>query len=266
MSAEEMTPVEIPTNLTDDLFQPLIQHNTSLTNLPQDTLRMITSNLDFDSFVKLSSTCRALNQYTNDPVVMRSVCGLSGSQSCTECENVIRKRKRDIKNEKERRAAEKLRRREIFQTEFFMCNRRCSSNVFFEFIALAFLFVAMVMGPLSLDRSISVPLSSVGWVLLFPALYYGFFPHFLWCWGCFTQTEKDMIDDNRDMKIYGGAYDYFNQLFLWSNQSGFRPLKWSVLIITYVLFMIWCYDIFDFGYVLLPVTLYCLLYPCIGTI
>ncbi|EDR29132.1 hypothetical protein EDI_126850 [Entamoeba dispar SAW760] len=259
--------VEIPLLVNSELFQPLIQQEGSITHLPYDTLRMIASNLDYDSFVNFTSTCKTLNSLEEDEVVVRSVCGVGDTNTSIEdCIKSVKNKKIAEKTERERLLQQKKERTEEFVFETKLCHRRCSSNILVEGIALAFIFISMIIGPLSADRSIDVSMKVVGWLMLVPTISYGILPHFLWCWGCMTEEKNDMVKENRDVKLYGGAYDYFNQLWLWSNKGGFRPAKFSIIIYSWVLFILWCYDIINFGYVLIPVTTYCLLYSCIGTI
>ena len=212
--------VEIPQIPSSDLFKPLIaeEHKTSLTTLPPDILRNIVMNLNYESFVQLSSTCKTMQQFENDEVVMRKICNIPNNYaSVNQCIETVKNRKQQQKIEDNRKKEFRQKKRVERFENIAYCNRRCSSNVGWEYISLAMIFIGTIVGSTSLDRTSSVPLVATAWILFIPMIYFGLLPYFLWCWGCLIRNDHDHIEKpNRDVKLYGGVFDYFNQLFLWS--------------------------------------------------
>ncbi|KAL7716258.1 F-box domain-containing protein [Entamoeba marina] len=259
--------IEVPAGLTNELFAPLLVPGKKITDLSTDSLRLICGNLDYDSFVKFTSTCHELNRMTEDVVVMRKVCGRENTNATIgQCIEQVRNTKREEKQEKERRRRERKHRLDKAKEESIFCCRRLHSNVLSEGIALVFLFVFLLLFPLQLDRFINIGKPILALILLPVALYYFVSPYILWFFGLFTFYSDGVEEGNRESKIYGGSWDYFNQLMLWSNQGGFRIVKFFLGFITYILFIFYCYDLMSFGYVLLPLLLYTGLYPCFGSI
>ena len=262
--------LEIPQTLDSDLFAPLVEeHRTlSITTLPNDMLETIASNLDFNSFMNFTSTCKTLHQLETNTMVMRKVCDVTDPNTSVErCVEIVKERKQREHRENQRKLQRKKEERIEKIQEFVLCGRRCSSNIFFETFSLFLIFVASIMGAQSLDRTNGIPLSVTSWVLLIPAVYYGVMPYVLFILGfCTRDGDLDLPDSNRDVKLYGGAYDYWNQMYMWSKRMGFRPLKYLFIIATYVLFVLWTLDKIEFGFVLIPATAYCMMYWCVFTI
>ena len=256
--------VEIPHFHDTDLFKPLITQNKqiSMTTLPSDVVKNIVMNLNYESFVNFTSTCKTFNQLEKDEVIVRKVCGINNNYtSISECIETVKNRKTQQKLDKERKK-ELLKKKRINKFEHFaFCNRRLCSNIVWEILSLILIFIASIVGPTSLDRTSSVPLSATAWILFIPMLYFGVMPYFLWCWGCVIRHDhENIVNPNRDVKVYGGIFDYFNQLFLWSKRMGFRPLKYSFIVATWILFYLWTVERIEFGYVLIPSTVYTFIY------
>ena len=256
--------LEIPHIPNEELFVPLVEeeHVLSFETLPTDILRNIAMNLNYESFVQLTSTCKKLQQLENDERVMRTVCNISDQNvSIEQCVETVKNRKRDERIEKKRKK-EMQREKKIEKFEnFALCNRRICSNVIFEHFSLGMLFVATLIAATSLDRRNDIPMIVPACLLFFPTLFYGVMPYFLCCWGCMVRNEhENMESPNRDIKIYGGFFDYFNQLFLWSKRMGFRPLKYSFVLATWILFLLWSLELIQFGFVLIPAAVYTFIY------
>ena len=167
---------EIPSELSSDFFQPLLQQTQqplSLITLPPEILQTISSHLDFDSFIQLTSTCKTLQKLEENQQVVRSVCEITDNQTTIEeCIESVKNRKRQNKIEQHRLKElqrEKLKRR---KNGFILCNRRCSSNIFLELLSLLFIYLAIGIGAASFDRFIDVPLKCTAFLLLFPTIFY----------------------------------------------------------------------------------------------
>jgi hypothetical protein len=66
-------------------------------------------NLNYESFVQLTSTCKALRELENDEAIMRKVCNINNKEATIEqCITTVKYRKNEEKVEKEREKNKQL--------------------------------------------------------------------------------------------------------------------------------------------------------------
>ncbi|KAL7713648.1 F-box domain-containing protein [Entamoeba marina] len=264
--------VDLPDIRVSQMFRETHAHpDNSIFQLPSDTINMICKNLDVKSFMTFTSTNKALHNIQKNPLVFQPVFNLANNPKGTINEAIAEQKRRNAQEiQRKKRANDAYMKWKFeFKREIYLAGRRCFSNVFLESIALCFMFIFILLYPMQLDRFIDVGHKVLAWLLFPVALYYGFFPHFLWCFVVLHQNDEKkslLIPENRNIRIYGGSYDYFNQLMLWSSKGGFRLSRYVFICVTYILYLLHCYDLFSFYYVLIPVLVYSGLYTCLGSI
>lgn len=240
-------------------------NTNELNELPLDVLKRIASNLDAKSFFTFSSTCHYAHQLEDDLPLVRHVCKIDNIDTTLhDCKETLRIRNERKKGERIQQEKQAFERNGKISRDLLWCGRRLATNSLLEWMAVVTLLVASITGPLAVDR-VSLLKKTTGWLLLLPTFVYGIVPYIQLYLGQITQCSNwtaKLYDPN----IFTGPNSIYNQEYLWSKKQGFKPVRHVFVVFTWILVMLWCYDIIDLNYSLIPLLIVSLIYSCIRCI
>ncbi|KAL7717781.1 F-box domain containing membrane protein [Entamoeba marina] len=241
------------------------QDNNGL--LPQEVMKKIASNLDQTTYNNLTKTCKEMNQLSNDELFNQAVMDESNAltnhyelfhqATIKESGSLIDEDMFYNKNKTtDREEMDHLLEKELFLDLYI-------SNIIFECIALIMLFSFVLLYALKLHGDIELSYGVISLFLLPTIIIFGVFPYITFIIGIKRQKLKL---DAEFLRYYNafvhplhGLINLVIQLSLWNPMIGTRIFIFLIFDITYFLFVLYSFEVFRFGYVLIPVMIYCVI-------
>ncbi|KAL7717933.1 F-box domain containing membrane protein [Entamoeba marina] len=243
-------------------YQILDSENQNF-QLPIEVIKKISIHSDLPTFVNLCSTCKEYSHLLDDTEIYQQICKADADFDKEQCIKHYRKYDNYIKKENMRYNSRKALWEKYYKRNWIMCGLRCSGNILLDNITLIITLIFIVLYPLSLDRTIDVSTGTLSLILLFPILYIGVMPYIIYGQLLnITINHKEMASAEFsdcffiDKVMYIGSITLFNILEMSTVQYGLKILQFGVIDITYLLFVLYCYEVLSFGYIIIPMCIY----------
>ncbi|KAL7711616.1 F-box domain-containing protein [Entamoeba marina] len=239
------------------------QENNGL--LPIEVMKKIAKNLDYSSYINLTSTCKEMQQLRTDEEIFHEITATEGRGPMSEEDYILYyKRKKHLEIKQMFNYQRKLEKwKHFFILDMFLCIRRSISNIIFECIALIMMFLFFLLYALKLHDDVQLSYGIISLVLLPTVIIFGIFPYITLIIGTAQKKYIDDDDDfgalNIDNQPLHGFLNLLIQLCLWNSMMGTRIFIFFFCDVTYILFVLYSFEIFRFGFVLVPIILYCIM-------
>ncbi|KAL7716314.1 F-box domain-containing protein [Entamoeba marina] len=255
------TYIEIPPSIQ-------IHHQTQnidFLDLPNDIINCILSNLDPLSFVRITSTCRQLNNEQENIKVLKEITQapdhLKSVNSIHEYYTLLHQN--NISKQKfEKQLEKQLNHRNIIRLSLVI--RRCLQNIVLDIISELSLILFFIFFGTYLDGN-TTNVFAIIFMFIFTLLQV-IFPILTSLFSYFSShtTEENIRYMNRDLKMYSGATYYIRQQYYWNKKRGCLHFLPIVLLSTIFLVFLYCLELVKAYTMLLPITIYTTMFTFCG--